>query len=310
MSNTAEALELVLSVDSEIERLMEEHRNRREHWYFHDYVPWEQGRSFVDEPWDPSQASLRPEVRTALVLNLLTEDNLPYYYSLFQPFFPRDAALTRWSRLWTAEEGQHAIAMRSYLLATRNCDPRLLEDERMQVTETGWFGDFETIVDMFCYTSAQELATRISHRNAGVKSDDETAHALMSKIARDENHHFIFYRGVTSALLDQNPDFVLAALNRILQNFQMPGTGIPGFQRRALKMARLGVYNLRIHAESVIEPLLKHWKVADITGLGPIGQQAQEELMAIVPDLVERAEQFERRQERKSRPKAKAAATA
>lgn len=303
MSNQAEALELALSIEPTIERLMQEHQDRREHWYFHDLVPWEQGRSFVDEPWDPSQATLRPEVRTALVLNLLTEDNLPSYYALFQPYFPREAALTRWSRLWTAEEGQHAIAMRSYLLTSRNCDPRALEDERMQVMEAAWFGDFSTIVDLFCYTSAQELATRISHRNAGVKSDDELAYALMSKIARDENHHFLFYRGVTSALFDENPDMVMVGLNRVLQDFQMPGTGIPGFQRRALKMARLGVYNLRIHAENVIDPLIKHWKVADRIVTTGEARQAQDELMALVPDLVERAEQFERRQDRRARAK-------
>lgn len=287
---------------------MASHRDRREHWYYQDFVPWEKGRSFVDEPWDESQATLRPEVRTALVLNLLTEDNLPYYYSLFQPYFDDESPLTAWSRLWTAEEGQHAIAMRSYLMTTRNCDPRILEDERMQVVEAGWFGNFETILDMFCYTSAQELATRVSHRNAGVKSDCEIAHAMMSKIARDENHHFLFYRGVTTALLEQNPDAVLVSLNRVLQNFEMPGTMIPGFGRRALAMARLGVYNLRIHAENVIDPLVRHWKVDEITGLSPEGAEAQEAILAIVPDLIERAEQFERRQERKSRSKSKAVA--
>jgi len=286
---------------------MEAHRSRREHWYYQDLVPWEKGRNFVDEPWDESQATLRPEVRTALVLNLLTEDNLPYYYSLFQPYFDEESPLTHWSRLWTAEEGQHAIAMRSYLMTTRNCDPRILEDERMQVVETGWFGNFENILDMFCYTSAQELATRVSHRNAGAKSDCEIAHTMMSKIAGDENHHFLFYRGVTTALLEQNPSAVLVSLNRQLQNFEMPGTMIPGFGRRALAMARLGVYNLRIHAENVIAPLVRHWKVDEITDLTPEGAQAQEAILAIVPELIERAEQFERRQERKNRSKAPAA---
>jgi len=286
---------------------MASHRERRDHWYFHDVIPWEQGRNFADEPWDPSQASLRPEVRNALVLNLLTEDNLPYYYSLFQPYIGPDHALAHWSRLWTAEEGQHAIAMRSYLLTTRNCDPTLLEDERMSVVETGWFGDFATIADMFCYTSAQELATRISHRNAGVKSDDEVAHALMSRIARDENHHFIFYRGVAEAMFAENPDLMMPALNRVLQDFQMPGTGIPGFGRRALEMARLGIYNLRIHAEQVISPLIKFWGIGEFTDLSPEAQQAQDEIMAIVPDLIERAEMFERRQARKAKSKEPAA---
>ena len=301
MSLQAEALELVKSVEPTIESLMAEHRERREHWYFQDLIPWEQGRSFCDEPWDESQATLAPEVRTALVLNLLTEDNLPYYYALFQPFFDVDSPMVRWSRLWTAEEGQHSLALRAYLLTTRNCDPNALEDDRMATVEHGWFGQFETVVDMFCYTSAQELATRISHRNAGVRADCEIAHTIMSKVARDENHHYLFYRGVTTAMLDANPDLVVPSLNRVLQNFAMPGTGIPGFQRKALQMARLGVYNLRIHAENIVEPLMKHWKIGSLTGLGAEATQAQEELMAIVPDLIDRAEQFEARQNRKSK---------
>ncbi|MEM7093153.1 MAG: acyl-ACP desaturase [Actinomycetota bacterium] len=307
MSTAAEALELVKSVEPTIQQLMDDHRERRDHWYFQDLVPWEQGRNFVDQPWQPSDLSLQPEVSDALVVNLLTEDNLPYYYSLFQPWFDEDSPLTAWSRLWTAEEGQHAIAMRSYLMVTRNCDPQLLEDQRMATVETGWFGDFNTIVDMFCYTSAQELATRISHRNAGVKSDCEHAHAIMTKVARDENHHFIFYRGVTTELLAQNPDLVLPALARVLNDFAMPGIGIPGFARRATRMAKLGIYNLRIHAENVVEPLLRHWKIDQITGLSPVGAQAQAELMAMVPDLIERAEHFERRMERASRRKVPAA---
>ena len=301
MSTNIEAIELVQSVESTMETLMAEHRERREHWYFHDFIDWEKGRSFKEEPWDASQATLSPEVRTAFVLNLLTEDNLPYYTSLFGAYFDEGSAMKRWSRLWTAEEGQHAIAMRSYLLTSRNCDPAALEDDRMATVEGGWDPGFATVVDMFCYTSAQELATRISHRNAGVKSDCETAHALMAKIARDENHHFLFYRGVTTEMLAQSPDIVLPALNRVLQNFAMPGTKIPGFARRALQMARIGIYNQRIHAENIVEPLVRHWKIDGITGLSAEATQAQEEIMAVCPALIQAAEKFEARQNRTSK---------
>ena len=182
-----------------------------------------------------------------------------------------------------------------------NCDPRLLEDERMIVMQDGYFAEWADAASLFVYTAAQELATRISHRNAGVKADCEIAHGIMSRVARDENHHFIFYRGVASELFDQDPDAMIQKANGVFQNFQMPGTGIPGFNRKALKMARLGIYNLRIHAENIIEPLLKHWKIDELTGLSPEGAKAQEELMAIVPDLIERAEQFERRQTRRGK---------
>lgn len=300
MSATAEALDVVASVQDDIQQLMDAHLERREHWYAHELVPWEQGRNFVTEPWDESQCTLSREVRTALVLNLLTEDNLPYYHAQFQVFFGEGSPASEWSRLWTAEEGQHAIAIRDYLLTSRNCNPALLEDDRLATVRKGWSGDMDTAIDLFNYTAAQELATRISHRNAGVKADCEVAHQVMSRVAADENHHFMFYRGVVTAMLAQAPDQVLESMYRVLSGFEMPGTGIPRFKRRAVEMARLGVYNLRIHAEQVIQPLLRHWKIESLTGLSDVGARAQERILAIPGELIEQAEYFESRMARRA----------
>ena len=290
-----ESFELTEAVIPAVERLMAEHRERREHWYAHEYVPWEQGRNFVTEPWQESDASLSPEVRTALVLNLLTEDNLPYYHAEIEKHLPEGSPWQDWNRLWTAEEGQHAIALRSYLLTSRNCDPRDLEDDRFATMEKGYEGDFQNPIDIFVYTSAQELATRVSHRNAGKLADDKTAYDIMARIATDENHHFMFYRGVVTAMLKENPSAVLASMYRVLTNFQMPGTGIPGFLRRAVDMAKSGVYNLRLHSDRVISPLLRDWNVADLRDLTSEAAQMQEKIMELPSRLIRRAEAFDKR---------------
>ena len=86
---------------------------------------------------------------------------------------PAGSALERWTHLWTAEEAQHSIALRSYLLTSRNCDPRSLEDDRLHTMEAGHDTGWRDLAALFVYTSAQELATRVSHRNAGVLADDE-----------------------------------------------------------------------------------------------------------------------------------------
>tara|TARA_B100000686_G_scaffold272236_1_gene289281 strand:+ start:2259 stop:3179 length:921 start_codon:yes stop_codon:yes gene_type:complete len=292
---TTESFELVSSVESEVSRLMTQHRERRQHWYAHDVVPWELGRSFRDEPWDESQATLSPEVRTALQLNLLTEDNLPYYHAKISGAFSTDSPMIEWSRLWTAEEGQHSIAIRDYLLASRNCDPALLEDERLETVTKGWWYDSPCPVEVFVYTSVQELATRISHRNAGVKADCPIAHEVMSRVAADENHHFLFYRGVTTAMLSEAPGLVLDAIHRVLADFRMPGTGIPNFNRRAVAVARAGIYNLRIHAEQVVRPILRHWGIGILQGLDAKASEIQEKIMAIPDALIVQAEAFEAR---------------
>jgi len=290
-----EQYELLATVEPAVERLMAEHRERRQDWYFHELVPWEQGRSFVDEPWDESQASVAPEVRTALVLNLLTEDNLPYYHSEIAARVPADSALTRWNNLWTAEEGQHAIALRSYLLTSRNCDPRELEDDRMATMEAGFQAADDDPATVFIYTAAQELATRVSHRNAGKLANDEIAYNVMARIAVDENHHFMFYRGVTQAMLDEDPSLLMEPIYRVMAKFQMPGIGIPGFLRRAVEIAKSGVYNLRIHQDRVIVPLIRDWKIESITGLTAEAEEYRDKILALPDKLARRAAAFEAR---------------
>ena len=274
---------------------MANHQARREPWYHHDVVPWELGRNYADEPWDESQCTLSPEVRTALQVNLLTEDNLPYYHAMLAECFGQDTSLAKWTGLWTAEEGQHSLALRNYLLVSRNCDPNQLEEERMIVVARGWNTKLSDPVDLLVYTSAQELATRISHRNAGALADDETAAAVMKRIATDENHHFIFYKGAVTAMLQQDPSHVVNSMWRTFRDFEMPGGTIPQFARRSLSMARIGIYNLRIHAENVIGPLLREWEVAGLTDLSPEAEKAQEQLLALPDSLIQAAERFEAR---------------
>jgi len=229
------------------------------------------------------------------VLNLLTEDNLPYYHALIERTLPDTSAFNRWTHLWTAEEGQHAIAIRSYLLTSRNCDPVQLEDDRKATMINGYQPKFDDPTEVFAYTAAQELATRVSHRNAGKITDDPAAFELMRNIASDENHHFIFYKSVMQAMLDQAPDLVLGGIFEALDNFQMPGVAMPNFLRRSIAVAKAGVYNLRIHHDRVVMPLLKDWNIAGLTGLKPAAAELQEKIMALPEQIIEKAEIFERR---------------
>ena len=41
----------------------------------------------------------------------------------------------------------------------------------------------------------------------------------------------------------------------------MPGTGIAGFQRKAVEIAVAGIYDLRQHRDDVVVPVLRYWKV-------------------------------------------------
>jgi acyl-[acyl-carrier-protein] desaturase len=66
----------------------------------------------------------------------------------------------------------------------------------------------------------------------------------------------------------------------------MPGTGVPDFETHAKRLARAGVYDLAIHHEQVLLPIVvRHWRVEHLTGLKETAKRAQEQLMKYLDRL-------------------------
>jgi len=286
----------------ELEQVVVGELNRHEkvarEWFPHDYVPWSEGRSFDGlmggEPWSESDSGISDVARSALIVNLLTEDNLPSYHHEIALIFGRDAAWGEWVHRWTAEEGRHAIAMRDYMLVTRMVDPVALERFRMQHISAGYESAHSgELMSSLAYVSFQELATRVSHRNTGTFTKDPMCKSLLSRIAADENLHMIFYRNLMDAALQISPDQAMVAILDVVKSFEMPGTGIPGFQRKAVEMAVAGIYDLRQHRDEVLDPVLRFWKVFDLEGLSQEGEVARTELAELMEGLEKQALRFE-----------------
>jgi len=236
--------------------------------------------------------------RSALIVNLLTEDNLPSYHREIAVIFGRDNAWGEWVHRWTAEEGRHGIAMRDYMLVKRMVDPVALEQFRMEHMSQGYQSAHgEDVMRSLAYVSFQELATRVSHRNTGRFTDDPMADRLLGRIAADENLHMIFYRNLLNGALQIAPDQTMRAITDVVKTFEMPGTGIPGFQRKAVEMAVAGIYDIRQHRDDVVAPVLRFWKVFELEGLSAEGEQARTELAEIMDDLEKQALRFEDKRE-------------
>lgn len=277
-----------------VEKSLDRHVSATAEWFPHDYVPYEEGRSFASEPWQPADSTLPDVAQTALEVNLLTEDNLPYYHLSLWQTFGNDEAWGEWVRRWTAEEGRHAIAIRDFLTVTRGVDPTVLEQGRMDQALRGWYPQFaeQGPLDGVVFTTIQELATRISHRNTGELTQDEGAKKLCARVATDENLHYVFYRDMAQGAIELDPSEMVMAMHRQIINFAMPGAGIPGFREKAKAMAAAGVYNLRIHLEQVLRPVLeKHFRLAHLDGLTDRAKQAREEIF----EHLERLERVARR---------------
>jgi acyl-[acyl-carrier-protein] desaturase len=268
----------------------------------HEYVPWSEGRDFDGvlggEAWTPQQSKISDIGRVSLVVNLLTEDNLPSYHREIATVFGRDGAWGTWVHRWTAEEGRHAIVMRDYLLTSRAVNPVELERSRMRHMSAGFEADnSHSMLHSVAYVAFQELATRVSHRNTGHESGDPVCDRMLARIATDENLHMVFYRNLLAAALKLAPDQTMRAITDAVRGFRMPGHGMPGFERAATRMALGGIYNLRIHHDDVLQPVLRHLRVLEVSGIGPAGLRAQEELGLFMGGLNEQAARFDERRE-------------
>ena len=273
-------------LDTTIERLLERHLATSKEWFPHEHVPYGRGRDPVaGEEWseadaDLAGATISDEVRSSLLVNLLTEDNLPYYFRTVEGLFGADGAWGEWVRRWTAEEGRHAMAIYGYLMATRAIDPHHLERCRMAQVSKGETPAPASLQHGFVYLALQELATRIAHRSTGRMMGDPAGYDVMMRVAGDENLHQLFYRDLASAAIEVDPDGMMIAMEDQVRNFDMPGTGIPGFLEHAKKIAAAGIYDLTVHHEQILVPVvMRTWDVENITGLSEVGEQAREKLM-------------------------------
>jgi acyl-[acyl-carrier protein] desaturase len=296
-SATLTPTDMLHELQPSVGSLLDRHLDAAQEWFPHEFVPWEQGRSFEGEPWNPADSRLSEVARTAMELNLLTEDNLPYYHLAIWDTFGGAGPWGEWVRRWTAEEGRHSIAMRDYLTVTRGVDPVELERARMDHVSRGYYpaGDF-TPLDGLAYVTLQELATRISHRNTGAITKDPAAEKLMARIATDENLHYVFYRDLTARALEIDPSTTVCALARQVLGFTMPGLELPGFREKAIRIAKAGIYDLRIHHDQVLVPvLLKQWRLDEITGLNDEAERARDDIARFLDRLDDAAARYEQK---------------
>ncbi len=304
---------LLRELEPMVEANLNRHLSTAKEWFPHEYVPWSEGRDFDGllggEAWTPSQSKLPEVARTSLIVNLLTEDNLPSYHHEIATVFGRDGAWGTWVHRWTAEEGRHGAAIRDYLLTTRAVDPVALERARMLHMGGGFTNTNDGFIEAVAYVAFQELATRVAHRNTGIVSGDPLCDKLLARIALDENLHMIFYRNLLAAAFELAPNASMRAVCNVVTSFQMPGHTIENFGRKSAQIAMAGIYDLRIHHDEVVTPILRQLSPFDRTGLDPQGEAARDELAAFLAELDTAASRFvEKREASRARAAARAAA--
>lgn len=177
---------LIRDLEPIVGKELDRHLAVQKDWYPHEYVPWSEGKNFPGplngDAWEAKDSKLTAIAQDSLILNLLTEDNLPSYHTEIAISMGRDGAWGTWINRWTAEENRHGIVLRDYLMATRGVDPVELEDLRMAHMQLGFETSYDNdMLHTVAYVSFQELATRISHRNTGKISDDPICEQMLTR---------------------------------------------------------------------------------------------------------------------------------
>jgi acyl-[acyl-carrier-protein] desaturase len=163
---------------------------------------------------------------------------------------------------------------------------------------TGYDSGDKSPLQTVAYVSFQELATRVSHRNTGRATGDPIADQLLARIATDENLHMVFYRNLVAAAFDRYPNETMQAVAAEVMNFQMPGASMAGFTRSAVTIAKAGIYDMRLHHDEVIMPILRNWKVFQREDLTDDGAKARDHLAEFMGALEKQADNFVEQRDR------------
>lgn len=290
-------VELINEIAPDVERLYNRHLENPRDWYPHEQIDWGSGESFESRPWSPEDYPLPEGVRSSIYVNLLTEDNLPYYTETILRHAPDNHPIRDWSYQWTMEENRHSMVMRDWVHVSRCIDPALLEDGRRAQMVRAEVPHPPNFAEMIAYVSFQERATQIAHRNTGARlpKDDKMGRTVLGLVAGDETKHYLFYRDLTMAAFAIDPSAMTIAVAKQVSHFAMPGTGIPSFTRHAARIARENIYGLGQYLRDVLDPVLTLWDLDHLSGLSREAERAREDLGAVVDKVRASAERLAER---------------
>jgi len=289
---------LVHELAATAEDLINQHLVVERTWDPQDLVPWENAITYnPSHGWSREIYPLNQGVRSAIYIGELTEENLPYYTNVLLQHAPKGHPLEEWSRIWTAEEWRHSDVIRNWNRMTGAFNPHEMEVGRVIQMKSGDVPQPESTAELICYTSLQELATGVAHRNTSKHLDRELGgKKVFGTVAGDEMLHHRFYLELARAAFQIDPDTMMLAFRNTYMNFDMPGLSIPNFTEHAQAIADADIYSEKHFQNEVVMPVIRSLGLFAIEGLSDEARQAQERIMG-------RTRRFERRLQKETEKK-------
>ncbi|WP_019971956.1 acyl-ACP desaturase [Mycobacterium sp. 141] len=253
-------LELEPVVTAELRR----HIDSEDLWYAHDYVPFDQGENFAflgGRDWDPSQVTLPKNVTDALEILLITKDNLAGYHRELVEHFILEEKWGRFLGRWTAEEHLHAVALRNYLVVTREIDPTANEDVRVEHVMKGYRADAYSQIETLVFMAFFERSHAVYCRNLEAQVAEPVLASLMGRIAGDEERHEEFFANLVSYVLEQHRDETVAAIAARANELDVIGADIDAYQDKVALVAESGIFD-KAALRKVISDRITAWGLA------------------------------------------------
>jgi len=246
MSHKPVASALTLELEPVVAENLTRYLATADEWYAHDYVPFDQGENFAflgGKDWDPSQVTLPRDVVDALEIMLITKDNLAGYHRELVEHFILEDKWGRWLGRWTAEENLHAIALREYLVVTRNFDPTADEEVRVAHVMRGYRADSYTQIETLVFMALYERAHAVYMRNLEARITEPVLKRLVGRIAADEERHEEFFHNLVAHCLQRYPDQTIGAIVRRSAGLGVVGGDILEYTDKLRVVAEAGIFD-------------------------------------------------------------------
>jgi acyl-[acyl-carrier-protein] desaturase len=255
---------LTLELEPVVEANMDRHLNTEDLWFAHDYVPFDRGENFAflgGRDWDPSQATLPRVFTDACEILLLVKDNMSGHHREFVEHFILEEWWGRWIGRWTAEEHLHAIALREYLVVTREVDPTANEEARVQYVMKGYRADTYSQIETLVHMAFTERSHAVFCRNLAAQLEEPILAGLIDRIARDELRHEEFFSNLVAHCLDYTRDETIVAIAARAAELQVVGADIDAYQDKVQKVAEAGIFGPE-QLRQVISERITEWGLA------------------------------------------------
>jgi acyl-[acyl-carrier-protein] desaturase len=256
---------LITELEPKVLQELRRHLDSEDLWYAHDYVPFDQGENFAflgGRDWDASDVTLPKHITDALEILLIEKDNLAGYHREFVFSFILEERWGRWIGRWTAEEHLHAIALRNYLVVTREIDPAANEDVRVEHVMKGYRADTYSQVERLVFMAFFEREHAVFCRNLEAQITEPVLKELVGRIARDEERHEEFFANLVSHLLSYSREETIAAIAARAADLDVVGGDIDAYADKVQKMADAGIFG-RDQLRHVVSDRITAWGLAD-----------------------------------------------